>query len=190
MCVWRPHYLFCGPTPRSSGRPYGGFFLLLIQHGQRHRVAAQLLRWAAFCLSWRSKLEYRYSLEDCDVPEVRRAALGEYRIFRRKCLEYIRGAADTSVMNQVHDLAWHTVVFRTLNEARRLEPERLVNGALWELTTAGYASLMSLGIRKLVDRNSRTDSLWNVVELGAVRKRSRGEWRPFEADDRRTPRVG
>ncbi len=26
--------------------------------------------------------------------------------------------------------------------------------------------------------------------LGAVRKRSRGEWRPFEADDRRTPRVG
>ncbi len=29
-----------------------------------------------------------------------------------------------------------------------------------------------------------------VTVLGAVRKRSRGEWRPFEADDRRTPRVG
>lgn len=68
-------------------------------------------------------------------------------------------------MNQVHDLAWHTAVFRTLNEARRLEPERLVNGALWELTTAGYASLMSLGIRKLVDKDPRTDSLWNVVAL-------------------------
>ena len=77
----------------------------------------------------------------------------------------MRGAANTSVMNQVHDLAWHTAVFRTLNEARRLEPERLVNGALWELTTAGYASLMSLGIRKLVDKDPRTDSLWNVVAL-------------------------
>ena len=109
--------------------------------------------------------EYEYSLEACDVPEVRRAALGEYRTFRRKCLEYMRGAADTSVMNQVHDLAWHTAVFRTLNEARRLEPERLVNGALWELTTAGYASLMTLGIRKLVDKDPRTDSLWNVVAM-------------------------
>lgn len=109
--------------------------------------------------------EYEYSLEQCDVPEVRRASLDKYRTFRRKCLDYMRGAADTSVMNQVHDLAWHTAVFRTLNEARRLEPDRLVNGALWELTTAGYASLMSLGIRKLVDKDPRTDSLWNVIAL-------------------------
>lgn len=109
--------------------------------------------------------EYEYRVEDCDVPEVRRDSLREYRDFRRKCLEYMRGPADTSVMNQVHDLAWHTAVFRTLNEARRLEPRRLVNGALWELTNAGYASLMTLGIRKLVDKDRRTDSLWNVVAL-------------------------
>ncbi|HMN15113.1 MAG TPA: hypothetical protein PKD55_22570 [Bellilinea sp.] len=109
--------------------------------------------------------EYEYRVEDCDVPKVRRDSLQEYRDFRRKCLEYMRGPADTSVMNQVHDLAWHTAVFRTLNEARRLEPRRLVNGALWELTNAGYASLMTLGIRKLVDKDRRTDSLWNVVAL-------------------------
>lgn len=109
--------------------------------------------------------EYEYSLEQCDVPEVRRASLGQYRAFRRKCLEYMRGTSDTSVMNQVHDLAWHTAVFRTLNEARRIEPDRLVNGALWELTTAGYVSLMSLGIRKLVDKGPKTNSLWNVVAL-------------------------
>jgi hypothetical protein len=107
--------------------------------------------------------EYEYTVEQCDVPEVRRAALNEYRIFRRKCLEYMRGTADTSVTNQVHDLTWHTAVFRTLNEARRIEPHRAVNGALWELTTAGYASLMTLGIRKLVDRDPRTESVWNVI---------------------------
>jgi hypothetical protein len=107
--------------------------------------------------------EYEYPIEQCDVPAVRRPALTEYRLFRRKCLEYLRGNAPTSVMNQVHNLAWHTAVFRTLNEARRLEPERAVNGAMWELIGHGYASLMTLGIRKLVDRDPRTDSVWNVI---------------------------
>jgi hypothetical protein len=95
--------------------------------------------------------DYEYAVEQCDVPKVRRAMLGEYRRFRHKCLEYMRGDADTSVMNQVHALAWHTAVFRTLNEARRLEPDRAVNGAMWELLTAGYANLMTLGIRRLVE---------------------------------------
>jgi hypothetical protein len=43
--------------------------------------------------------DYAYTGEQCDVPEVRRAVLGEYRLFRRKCLTYLRGDADTSVMN-------------------------------------------------------------------------------------------
>lgn len=107
--------------------------------------------------------DYEYTAEQCDVPKVRHAVLQEYRQFRRRCLEYLRGAADTSVMNQVHDLAWHTAVFRTLNEARRIEVDRRVNGAMWELLTAGYANLMTLGIRRLVDRDPRTDSVWNVI---------------------------
>lgn len=108
--------------------------------------------------------EYEYSVEECDVPEVRRGSLRAYRAFRRKCLEYLRGDVDTSVMNQIHGLAWHTAVFGSLNEARRIEQDRSINGALWELATAGYVSLMALGIRKLVDRDDRVDSLWNVLE--------------------------
>jgi hypothetical protein len=107
--------------------------------------------------------DYEYPLEQCDVPAVRRNALQEYRKFRHRCLEYLRGDADSSVMNQVHGLAWHTAVFRTLNEARRLEPGRAVNGAMWELITEGYANLMALGIRRLVDKDPRTDSVWNVI---------------------------
>ena len=34
---------------------------------------------------------------------------------------------------------------RTLNEARQMETERLVNGELWQVVTAGYASLVTLG---------------------------------------------
>jgi hypothetical protein len=107
--------------------------------------------------------KYEYTLEQCDVPDVRRKSLAEYRSFRSKCLEYMRGDTNTSVSNQLHSLAWHTAVFRTLNEARRLEPKRPVNGAMWELITAGYANLMTLGIRRLVDKDPRTDSLWNVI---------------------------
>ena len=84
-------------------------------------------------------------------------------------MESLVGDNETSVMTQVHNLAWYTVVFRTLNEARRIEPEQKVNGALWELLTAGYGGLLTLGIRKLVDKDPRTDSLWNAIDL--IKKR-------------------
>jgi hypothetical protein len=113
--------------------------------------------------------KYRYSVNECDIPEARKKSLNEYRVFRQKCLEYLVGDSETSVMNQVHNLAWYTVVFRTLNEARRIEHERKVNGALWELVAAGYGGLLTLGIRKLVDKDPRTDSLWNVIDL--IKKR-------------------
>lgn len=109
--------------------------------------------------------DYNYPVERCDIPEVRRAVLEEYRKYRHRCLEYLRGSSPTSVMNQVYDLAWKTAVFRTMNEARRLEPRRTVSGALWELTTDGYVGLMSIGIRKLVDRDSRTDSIWRLLTV-------------------------
>jgi hypothetical protein len=44
-----------------------------------------------------------------------------------------------------------------------LEPERAVNGAMWELIGDGFASLMTLGIRKLDGRDPRTDLVWNVI---------------------------
>ena len=68
---------------------------------------------------------------------------------------------------------WHTTFFRTLNEARRIEADRRVNGAMWELITAGYANIMTLGIRKFVDRHPDTDSVWNVISQIERRPESR-----------------
>lgn len=104
-----------------------------------------------------------YEVDNCDVPNVRRGALRDYRALRRKCLEYLRGDSETSVANQVHELVWDTVVFRTLNEARRIEPNHTVNGATWELMTKGYPGIMTLGVRRLVDRDQRVDSVWNAI---------------------------
>lgn len=107
---------------------------------------------------------YRYSIDDCKFDEKTKKRVSEYRKFRDACLERIYGDSGTSIANQVHDLAWHTAVFRTLNEARRLEPDRGVNGPMWELIVAGYANIMTLGIRKLVDRDPQTDSVWNLIK--------------------------
>jgi len=113
--------------------------------------------------------EYQYTIEQCSVPLSRRKALEAYRAFRRECLERLQGEADTSVFNQVLDLTWYTAVFRTLNEARRLEPARSVNGAMWELLIAGYANIITLGVRRLVDTHPNADSVWNVV--GRIERR-------------------
>ena len=110
-----------------------------------------------------TKPNYEYRVKQCDVPEVRHASLREYRKHRRKCMEYLWGNSDTSIVCQIQDLAWYTAVFRTLNEARRLEPAKSVNGAFWELTSVGYAHLMALGIRKLVDKDSRTNSVCSLI---------------------------
>ena len=46
---------------------------------------------------------YEYLIEQCDVPEVRRGALNEYRQFRHKCLEYLRGDANFLSTNFFND---------------------------------------------------------------------------------------
>lgn len=113
--------------------------------------------------------DYKYMLDQCSVPAIRRPALEAYRTWRRECLERLQGHAETSVLNQVLNLTWYTVVFRTLNESRRLEQSRSVNGAMWELMTAGYANIITLGIRRLVDNHPNADSVWNVI--GRIERR-------------------
>lgn len=106
---------------------------------------------------------YRYPVEECDVSVDQRPQLAAYRTFRDDCLKQLQGDTDTSVLSQILELTWHTLIFRTLNEARRIEESRTVNGAMWELITTGHATILTLGVRRLVDRHSAADSAWNVI---------------------------
>ena len=107
---------------------------------------------------------YKYSIEQCDVDPRHRRRLERYRAFRAKCLEMLRGGGSATVTRQMHDLAWDTAVFQTLNEARRLEPKRAVNGAMWDLLLNGYVSRMVLGIRRLVDQGESTTGLRAILQ--------------------------
>lgn len=115
--------------------------------------------------------DYEYPIDQCDVAPAQHESLKAYKVFRQKCLDDLFGDSDASVANQVHALARHSAVFKTLNEARRLEPVRAVNNALWELTACGYASVMTVGIRKLVDRNE--DSVSVLCVLNYVERNSK-----------------
>lgn len=94
--------------------------------------------------------DYRYPIEQRSVPEVRRPQLKSYRDFRRECLERLQGDADTSVRNQILDLTWHTAVFRTLNEARRLEPRRSVSRVLQLQGLGDWPNLLQQLVRRVV----------------------------------------
>ena len=111
-----------------------------------------------------SCIEYRYAIEECDIDKSKRGALQAYRKVRQYCLEHVRGPSIYPVYRQLSKLAWHTAIFQTLNEARRLEPDAPVSGPTWKLLREGYTSLMSLGIRKLLDRDKRRISLAWVVD--------------------------
>lgn len=108
--------------------------------------------------------DYDFSIEDCSVLPGSRKRLAAYREFRTRCLERLSGNESTAVSQQLHDLSWHTMVFYCLNETRRIEGRRLVNGALWELVGAGYANLMAVGIRRLVDTHGAATSLVTILK--------------------------
>jgi len=112
---------------------------------------------------------YKYAVEQCDVSEAHRNTLMAYREHRQNCLDHLQGRDDTSIVRQIQDLIWHTMTYRTLNEARSIETGRSVNGELWHLVTAGYASLMTMGIRRLVDKHNDAMSVYTLIEKIARR---------------------
>lgn len=107
---------------------------------------------------------YEYSVEECDIPKVRHLLLREYRKYRNDISERLNGNDSWSIKNQILDLTWNTTVFRTLNQARFLESTREVNGTMWELIVSGYASMMILGIRRLIDKDRDTNSLISIID--------------------------
>jgi hypothetical protein len=113
--------------------------------------------------------DYKYSLEECDIPECRKRMLSAYREFRSDCIRILSGDPEVSVFHQIRGLCWQSAVFKTLNEARRIEHPRRVNAELWELATIGYGLTMALGVRKLVDKEEKTNSL--RIVLNKIEKR-------------------
>jgi hypothetical protein len=107
---------------------------------------------------------YTYPVEQCDIPHTRRNSLMEYRKLRETCLRDLRGPSSNPIYQQINYLAWHTATFHTLQEARRIEPHQSFSQELWKLVVDGYATVMSVGIRRLVDTQADSISINKVIK--------------------------
>ncbi len=90
---------------------------------------------------------------DCDVKEKEKLAL-----FRLKRSEWVQCLIkDTfSISKQISNMLWNDMVFRTINEARKLtakegSKEIGFNGPLLELFDQGYVTTRVMAIRRLTD---------------------------------------
>lgn len=86
-----------------------------------------------------------------------------YDELRFACLEQLSGKRPSSVASQLRSLFISDAVFRMLNEARRIEEDRAVSGVAWRLMAAGHATLLAIGIRRLVDKDERAGSLAGII---------------------------
>ncbi len=101
---------------------------------------------------------YRYPVEKCDVSD--RESLRQFRVKRAEWIAWLRGDDPHSIWRQITTLLWDDVLFRTVNDLRRVALERPsegvgFNGAVLRLFDAGFVTTQVTTIRRLTDRQPR-----------------------------------
>lgn len=108
-------------------------------------------------------MDYEYPVSKCHV---RRAELSNLRKFRERLSvwrEWLSGD-EHSIWGQIHRMLWNDMVFRTINECRRLayknpSPNVDFNRAVASFIDQSYAADQLLAIRRLTDVNVRRDAI-------------------------------
>ena len=90
----------------------------------------------------------------CDVDD--KEALAVFRGCRKRWYEWLIGDDEHSISKQLSRIVWDDVIFRTLNEARRLaveypSPKKGFNAALLDLMDRSFVASQVMAIRRLTD---------------------------------------
>lgn len=121
-------------------------------------------------------MEYRYQISECDVRLSEHPRLMRFR--ERLCQWHIwLFEDDHSIWQQIHGMLWNDMVWRTINEARRLaienpSPAVGFNSAVALFIDQSYAADQLLSIRKLTEQNNRGDSITLFRLLEDMKKNS------------------
>ncbi len=108
-------------------------------------------------------MEFQYQVTKCDVPVAGQAKLLLYR----DCLKRWQGwlfEDEHAIWQQIHRMLWNDMVFRTINECRRLaaeNPDDAVgfNPTILEFIDQSYASTQLLAIRRLTEQARSNDAI-------------------------------
>lgn len=97
-------------------------------------------------------------IEDCDVES--KDALRLYRRKRAEWLDWLCGEDDHSVISQIHLMSWNYVVWRIINESRRLAMEKprsspALSRMLGGFIDNGFVATQALAIRRLMEEAAK-----------------------------------
>ncbi len=108
-------------------------------------------------------MSFDYPNSECDVRESERPRLKRFRERFSVWRDWL-SKDEHSIWGQIHGMLWNDMVFRTVNECRRLahknpSPHVAFNGAVVSFIDEGYAAKQLLAIRRLTETNGRGDAI-------------------------------
>lgn len=118
-----------------------------------------------------TSMSYKTTISDCDISD--KTFLAEFRAFRDRVAELLRGDEEHSISAQLLELFWHDATFRTFNEARRTNTADRRNAAIAPLLANyldnAYIQSEVLAVSRLTDPPAEEAKL-GVVSLPTVIK--------------------
>jgi hypothetical protein len=108
-------------------------------------------------------MQFDYQVSECDVREAELPRLEKFRERLSVWQEWISRDAH-SIWRQIHGMLWNDMVFRTINECRRLahensSPNVVFNGAVASFIDEGYVAKQLLAIRRLTETRGGDDTI-------------------------------
>jgi hypothetical protein len=108
-------------------------------------------------------MTFQHPISECDVRESERPRLERFRERFSVWREWL-SKDEHSIWRQIHGMLWNDMVFRTINECRRIaekNPSSHVgfNRAVASFIDEGYAAKQLLAIRRLTEPSRRGDAI-------------------------------
>lgn len=108
-------------------------------------------------------MDFDYPVSDCDVRVTERPRLEKFRE-RLGVWRVWLSKDEHSIWGQIHGMLWNDIVFRTINECRRISQENPspnvgFNSAVASFIDQSYAANQLLAIRRLTETNGRADAI-------------------------------
>lgn len=108
-------------------------------------------------------MTFDYPVSECDVRVCERPRLERFRERFGVWHEWL-SKDEHSIWGQIHGMLWNDMVFRTINECRRIahkspSPNVDFNRAVASFIDEGYAAKQLLSIRRLTETSGRGDAI-------------------------------
>jgi hypothetical protein len=113
------------------------------------------------------RIYWKTPIDESDVED--KQALKLYRRKRAEWLDWLHGDDDHAICRQIWLMSWSYVIYRIINESRRIASARghrsaALNGLIAEFNDLGFVTAQALAVRRLTEQEYR-DPAKQVISL-------------------------